>query len=146
MSSSIWVSDTQQKIYATVTYRANKALKSIPNTTNYDKLNFTQETENINVKINTPTVLIQELPIAEQGKDLERCEINGFNSSFQIDVSVSKTQGISVARRTIYEVIDQFKKMQFDCIQLPKAIETGNADIKRMTAKVSRNISKNDFI
>lgn len=138
--SAIWVSDTELKVNTIVTTRAKKNLVST-----YPDIFFTMDSES-DTKPTFPTVYIHFLSEFEQGKTLDGCDVNAFTCGVQIDVTVTKEQGQTVARKVMYEVLEQFKKLSFEIIMMPEFISTGDIQTKRMVSRCRRLIGASDII
>lgn len=138
--SAIWVSDTELKINTIVVKRAKDRLIS-----QFPKIYFTMDSET-ETDPTFPTVYIHFLPSNEIGQTLDGYDVNGFTCGVQVDVVVTKEQGQTSARKVIYEVLEQFKKLSFEVNMMPEFISTGGTDIKKITARCRRKIGASDII
>lgn len=138
-NKSIWIDEAQNRIYTIVRTRSMSALK-----TSYPDIRFTMD-DGSSTETKFPTVYIHYLPFAEFGENLECDGINGVMCGVQIDVTVSKEQGRTVANKVIYEVIDQFSKLGFRLVLSPEFQSTGN-ETKFCLSRMRRNICWDDKI
>ena len=134
-----WVYDYENRIYTIVKTRTKNAL------TKYKDLNFTQDPEPDDTTAHFPTVYIHFLPSTERGETIDGLEITAINSTVQIEITSSKTQGQTVARQVMWEVIEQFKKLRYLMFQSPEVIATGN-DTNRCVCRVRRLVAQGDTV
>lgn len=135
----MWVKDRENDIFTLVKLRASK------NLTKYPDLYFTQDDEQI-IETKLPTVYLHNLPGAETMKTIDGRTLNGMLFTFEIAVTVSKKQGQAVASEVIWEVISQFKKLRFSLIMSPEFINSNNAAVQQIVARVRRQIGASDNI
>lgn len=134
-----WIFDLENRIYTIVATKTKNALPQ------YTDLNFTQDLEPDDTTPHFPTVSIHFLPTSEQGKTLDGLTINGIISSVQIEVTSSKSQGQTVARLVMWEVIEQFKSLRYDLFQSPEMLTTGN-DTNQTVCRMRRMVGANDTV
>ena len=135
--SAQWVTDKQAEIYTIVKVRAENTLK-----TKYPDIRFTQDdTAQLDPKF--PTVYIHYLPGLETARDLEGDTINAFSCDAQVDVTVSKAQGKTVAEKVVSEVAEQFKKLRFTLRGTPVFVPTGS-DTKQLSFRMTRMIGSDE--
>lgn len=134
-----WVFDFENRIYTIVKTRTMKAL------TKYKDLNFTQDPTPDDTKPHFPTVYIHFLPSTERGETLDGLEINAFNSTVQVEVTSSKTQGQTVARQVMWEVIEQFKALRYTLFYTPEVIATTN-DTNVCVCRLRRIVAQCDTV
>lgn len=134
-----WVYDYENRIYTIVKTRTKNAL------TKYKDLNFTQDPEPDDTKPHFPTVYVHFLPSPEYGRTLDALDINAIMSTVQVEVTSSKTQGQTVARSVMWEVIEQFKKLRYDLFQSPEVIPTGN-DTNCCVCRLRRMVGQCDTV
>ena len=99
-----WIADVESKIYTMVKYKGEQALKS-----KYSNIYYTTDSQ-ATTQTSFPTVFVNFMSNDERGQDLEGKTINAFLCSLQIDVTVSKSQGQTVAREVIWQSIETLKK------------------------------------
>ena len=134
-----WVFDFENRIYTIVKTRTMKVL------TQYKDLNFTQDPTPDDTKPHFPTVYIHFLPSTERGETLAGLEINAFNSTVQVEVTSSKTQGQTVARQVMWEVIEQFKALRYTLFYTPEVIATTN-DTNVCVCRLRRIVAQCDTV
>ena len=134
-----WVTEVQSKVYTTVKVRAERNLK-----TKYPDIRFTQD-DTAQLEAKFPTVYIHYLTGMETARDLDGSDINAFSSDVQIDVTVSKAQGKTVAEKVVSEVVEQYKQMRYALRGTPAFFPTGN-DTKQISARMNRIIGSDDAI
>lgn len=132
-----WVTDKQAEIYTVVKVRAEKALKP-----KYADIRFTQD-DTAQLEPKFPTVYIHYLQGQETARDLEGDTVNAFSCDVQIDVTVSKSQGKTVAEKVNNEVVEQFKALRFSLRGTPVFVKTGS-DTKQLSSRMSRMIGADD--
>lgn len=134
-----WVYDYENRIYTVVKTRTSRVL------TKYKDLNFTQDPEPDDTKAHFPTIYIHFLPSSEYGMTLDGLDINAIMSTVQIEVTSSKTQGQTVAREVMWEVIEQYKLLRYQIFQSPEVIPTGN-DTNRVVCRMRRMVAQGDTV
>lgn len=135
--SASWLSNKQSVIYTTVKVRAERALQ-----TAYPNIRFTAD-DSAQLKPQFPTVYIHYLQGRELARDLEDANINAFSCDAQVDVTVSKAQGKTVAEQVANTVIDEFKKLQFGLRGTPTFVPTGT-ETKQLSFRVNRTIGSDE--
>lgn len=134
-----WIADVEAKLHTLVKYKGEKAFK-----TDYPNIYYT--TDNMaSTETHYPTVYMKFLPNAESGRDLEGNRINAYLCGIQLEVTVSKSQGQTVAKKVIWQAIETLQSQGFEVFNTPEDIST-SADNKRYVARVRRNIGFNDYI
>lgn len=136
--SNTWVLDVEPNVFAIVKYGALKELTDFPSTF------FTMDSINNSESV-FPTVYIHFLQGVEIGQTLEGQDINGMNATVDVQITVSKEQGSSVARRVTDVVMEQFKQLGFSIYSLPEFNGNTN-DTKRMVFRARRIIGANDTL
>lgn len=134
-----WIADVEAKLFTIVKYKGEKELKE-----DYPNIYYT--TDNMaSTETHYPTVYMKFLPNGERGRDLEGNRINSVLFSIQLEVTVSKAQGQTVAKKVIWQAIETLQKECFEVFGTPEDIST-SADNKRFVARLSRVIDYNDYI
>ena len=110
MADNDWAYTIESKIYTIVKTRLLNALSST-----YPKLLVTQQRK-LNDEPCFPTVYIQMLNSPEIGSDLDNLTINAMLISFEVQITVSKEQGLSVLRKIQAAVTDNFKLLRFNVV------------------------------
>lgn len=110
MADNDWVYSIESKIFTIVKTRLNTALSST-----YPNLLVTQQ-QKLSEEPKFPTVYIQMLDSLEVGSDLDNLTINGILATFEIHITVSKSQGMSGLRKVQAAVTDNFKKLRFNMV------------------------------
>lgn len=110
MADNDWVYSIESKIFTIVKTRLNTALSST-----YPNLLVTQQ-HKLSEEPKFPTVYIQMLDSPEVGSDLDNLTINGILATFEIHITVSKSQGMSGLRKVQAAVTDNFKKLRFNMV------------------------------
>lgn len=134
-----WVFDFENRIYTIVKTRTKKALPQ------YKDLNFTQDPTPDDTTPHFPTIYIHYLPSTERGETLDGLNINAINSTVQIEVTASKTQGQTVARQVMWEVIEQFKALRYTLFYTPEVIATTN-DTNLCVCRMRRIVAQCDTV
>ena len=132
-----WIIKRQSEIYTTVKVRAEKNLK-----TTYPKIRFTQD-DSAQLEAQFPTVYIHYLPGRELERDLEGNTVNAFSCDVQVDITVSKAHGKTVAEKVAGEVSEQFKMLRFGMMGTPTPVSTGN-ETKQLSFRMSRTIGSDE--
>lgn len=110
MADNDWVYSIESKIFTIVKTRLNTALSST-----YPNLLVTQQ-QKLSEEPKFPTVYIQMLDSPEVGSDLDNLTINGILATFEVHITVSKSQGMSGLRKVQAAVTDNFKKLRFNMV------------------------------
>ena len=132
-----WMLTKQAEMYTVVKVRSERVLN-----TKYPDIRFTQD-DTAQMEPKFPTVYIHYLQGDELARDLEGTDVNAFSCDVQIDVTVSKAQGKSVAEKVMYEVVSQFKTLLFGLRGTPVFVPTGN-DTKQMSCRMNRAIGSDE--
>lgn len=135
-----WIYTQENRIYTIIQKRTTKSIG-----TKYKNLFFTQDPEPDDTSSHFPTVYMHFLPTMERGQTIDANGINAITSTVQIEVTSSKTQGQTVAREVIWEVIDQLHKLKFEVAMSPEVVKTGN-DTSQCVARMRRMIGASDTI
>jgi len=136
--SNIWVSDVQTKIYSKVKAILTSKLKS-----KYPDIFITDDDETPSDP-KFPTIYLNFLQPTERGMDLEGKTINAIYLTVEVEVTVTKAQGMTVCKEVSYAVMDVFKSMLFDA-KMPNFNNDGSGT-KTMFARYSRVIGYDDVI
>ena len=137
--SSVWVYDLETSIYSRVKAVVTNKLKS-----KYPNLQITQDNAST-TEAKFPTVYIHALQPYERGNDLENSEINAVSFTFEVEITVSKTQNLPAAREVSAVVVDAFKQLRFSA-NMPVFIDDKSVDTKRTISRFTRIIAYNDVI
>ena len=136
--SNSWVADRETTIYSKVKAKlTSKFIKTYPD------INITQDGKKI-VDPKFPNIFISFLQPVEQGKDLEGKTINAVLLTMQIDVSVSRAMGMTVANEVSWAIVDILKDMGFEA-SMPY-FSSDMEEVYRSIARYSRVIGYNDTI
>jgi hypothetical protein len=132
-----WIIQKQSVLYTTVKVRAEKELK-----TKYPDIRFTMD-DTAQLQSQFPTVYVHYLQGRELARDVEGDAVNAFSCDVQIDVTVSKAQGKTVAEEVVSEVAEEFKKLRFNMRGTPVFVSTGN-ETKQLSFRMNRAIGSDD--
>lgn len=72
-------------------------------------------------------------------------DINGISCIAQVDITVTKEQGLESARHISSIVMDEFKQLGFQIANLP-SFSQSTIDLKRMVFEARRIIGQADII
>lgn len=131
----MWTSEIETTVFSRVKTQGIIALGS-----KYPELFYTTKDE-VEDEPSLPNVYVQELELAEQGRDLEGTEINAVLSTFQINVSAKRKQQ---TKEVMNQAVKTMKSMKFEAIGLP-TYRTQNG-LSKGTARFRRTIDKLDII
>ena len=137
--SSIWISDLETSVYSRVKAIVISELKS-----KYPNIQITQDDAST-AEAKFPTVFIHALQPYERGNDLENSEISAVSMTFEVEVTVSKTQNLPVLREVSAVVTDAFKSLRFTAT-LPVPVNDRSVDTKRSISRFARVVGYNDTI
>lgn len=132
----MWTEEIGRKIFTIVKYRSEKELKS-----EYPNILFTETDKPKSPQSSFPTVFVRELDTVGVGDTLEGTEEVAIRFSREIKVMHDKSQ--NDARKVIYHVLGQFKKLGFN-ITYPSL--TNSTTYYEYTARVNRVIGSGDVI
>ena len=134
-----WIPDVESKLFTLIKHKGEKELKE-----KYPNIYYTTDNES-STQTHYPTVYVHFLPSNEHGRDLEGDRVNAYTCAMQNEVTVSKSQGQTVAKKVMWSAIETLQKKCFEILQTPEFMDTGN-DTRRMVARLRRNIGYNDYI
>lgn len=135
-----WVYKQENRIYTIILSKVKKKLEK-----KYPDINFTQDPEPDDTSTHFPSVYIHFLPSAEKGQTINSLGINAIYSTIQVNVTSSKTQGQTVAREVTWEVVDQLHSLQYEIMNSPEIIPTGN-DTNQCVCRMRRMLGANDTL
>jgi hypothetical protein len=135
----MWTDDAQDRIYTAVKVRSEKILKPT-----YPKIRYTQD-DSAQIDAQFPTVYVRYLPGRELANTMEADVVNAFQCDVEVQTTVSKGQGKTVAFKVANAVADEFKKYRFNFRMIPTLTPTGN-DTKHVIFRMSRVIAIDDDI
>lgn len=110
MADNDWVYKIESKIFTIVKTRLLNALSST-----YPDLNVTEQWK-LNDEPHFPTVYIKMLDSPEMGADLDNTTVNALLTTFEVQITANKHQGLSGLRKVQSEVSDNFKKLRFNMV------------------------------
>lgn len=132
-----WVDEVQTYLYSKI-----KAMLTVKLKKKYPDLFITDDDE-VPTDPKFPSIFIEFLQPSERGADLEGKSINAISLTVEVDVTVTKAQGMKVAREVSYEVLECFKSLSFRAT-MPNFQNDGDGT-KRMIARYTRVIGYNDL-
>lgn len=135
----MWTTEIQAEIYTTAKVRAERILRPV-----YPDIRFTQD-DSAQLEPKFPTVYIHYLQGMETARDTDGDTVNAFSSDVQIDVTVSKAQGKTVAEKVMDEIVTQYKALRYGLRGMPVIVPTGN-DTKQISARMNRLIGVDDTL
>lgn len=91
-----------------------------------------------------PSVFVM-IDCIELGNDLIGTDINAVNCEVEVQVTVTKEQGLSGARYVAGVVADEFKALGFEIREMPY-FKDNTTDLKRMIFRGRRIIGQADII
>lgn len=136
----MWVYTQENRIYTIISAKVKRIFMK-----KYTDMNFTQDPEPDDTSTHFPSVYIHFLPSPEKGQTIDASGINAIMSTVEIQVTSSKTQGQTVAREVIWEVVEQFHKLKYEVMYSPEIIPTGN-DTNQCVCRMRRMLGANDRI
>lgn len=139
MKDISWVESAKDKIYTAVKVRAERTLK-----TKYPSIRFTQD-DSAQLEAEFPTVYVRFLPGRQMGQTLEANGVDAFQCDVEVEVTVSKAQGKTIAFKVADEVAQQFAAYRFSYRNTPSVNPVGN-DTKQVVFRMSRSIADDDPI
>lgn len=131
-----WAYDLDPLVFSKIKARIVAKTK-----TKYKKLNITQDGNGRNAT-ELPTIYIHLISLTERGQDLVGETINAVNMTYQVDVTVSNDQGISIVRELSSVVLEAFKSLRFGSTM--PLIEMDNNGNYRTVSRFSRVIGSGD--
>lgn len=135
-----WVFLQENRIYTMVLTRAKNLMGA-----KYPDINFTLDPEPDDTSTHFPSVYIHFLPSPEKGQTIDANGINAIKSTIEIQVTSSKTQGQTVAREVMWNVVDILHSMKYEITYSPEIVPTGN-DTNQCVARMSRMLGASDTI
>lgn len=133
-----WIYTQENRIYTIIQSKVKKKLGN-----KYPNLDFTQDPEPDDTSTHFPSVYMHFLPSSEKGQTINAKGINAIMSTVQVSVTSSKSQGQTVAREVIWEVVDELHSLQYEMFYSPEIIPTGN-DTNQCVARMRRMLGAND--
>lgn len=134
-----WYLDIETDIFTQVKYRLKQALL-----TDFPDLYITMD-DAIIQEPKFPTVFIAFEQSVEEAQDLENTTVNAINCTVRVEVTVSKEQGMSVAKRVMAEVTSIFKAWSFTIFSVA-TFNNNSSDTKRMVERCRRRIGNGDIL
>ena len=131
----MWTTNVEPSVFARLkTY--GEVLK-----TNFPDIVFTTENESDTIA-KFPTVLLEELGGAEQGRDLDGSTINAYLSTFQITIAHNDKK--YHVRNIMDNCMDTMKKLRFEMVGSPTF--NRNQGVWMGVARFRRTIGANDTL
>ena len=123
----MWISNIEPAVFARVKAYGEVLRKNFPN------IVFTTDNES-DTPAKFPTVLVEEITGAEQGRDLEGTTVNAYLSSFQI--SIAHNDKKYHVRTIMDNCMETMKKLRFEIVGTPiysrsEGVWTGVARFRR---------------
>lgn len=141
MVDNNWAIELPTQIFTLVKTRVQKKINAA--TTKYPNIFWTMD-GSINKTPVFPTIYVV-FDCYETGNDLNNRDINAIDCTAQVDITVSKEQGLSGARYIAGMVMEEFKELGFTIRETPN-FNDGTLDTKRMVFRASRVIGQADVI
>lgn len=138
MIDNTWAMEVPETIFTIAQTRGQAVLN-----TKYPKAFWTMD-DMYNSKPVFPTIKFT-FNCSEAGGDLAGTDINAVFCMAQIDVTVTKDQGINEARYVSGVVLNEMKKMLFSTDEMPQFSDNTN-DLIRLTFRCKRMIGQADTI
>lgn len=133
----MWAIDIETDIYSIVKTKVTNALS-----TTFPNLFFTlDDASQTNPQF--PTVYIRFTSV-EEGRDFESTSIPAIRIMAQYEVTTNKAQGISGARVVADKVLEAFKSLRFEAINLPEFQNNAIPDTKRLVGRCQRILGSGD--
>lgn len=129
----MWISDIEPAVFARVKAYGEVLRKKFPD------IVFTTDNES-DTPAKFPTVLVEEITGAEQGRDLEGVRVNAYLASFQI--SISHNDKKYHVRNIMDNCMETMKKLRFEIIGTP--IYSRSEGVWTGVARFRRTIGSND--
>lgn len=136
MIDNTWAMELPQIITTIVSTRGKTRLA-----TTYPNTSWTEEDVRNNPSV-FPTVFM-DYTMTEMGADLIGQDINAIMLMVQVDVTVSRDQGITGARLVTGVAMDEFKRLSFEVNQMP-SFSDNTSDLIRMTFRARRVVGQAD--
>lgn len=138
MIDNTWVMDLPQVITTIISTRGQAILRN-----KYPKALWTTE----DVKNSNPTfpTILLSFDLAEVGNDLNGIDINGVMCTVDVNITVTKSQGIRDARWISGVAMNEFKKLRFVVNEMPRFDDNTN-DLIRLIFRARRIIGQADMI
>lgn len=143
MVDNTWVIDLPTQIYTLVKTKSQAKFNKSPKASVLKDTFWTLDGV-INAKPVFPTIYLA-FDCVEVGNDLHNKDINAVICTVQVDISVSKEQGLTTARYVSGIVMNEFKQLGFNISEAPN-LNDSTIDIKRMVFRASRVIGQADII
>lgn len=131
-----WIMEFDTKVFTILKTKLKKKY-----TTKYPYLYVTSSDQTTETPI-FPTVYIHQMGGIEKGRTMEGNDVNGFECTFQVEVTTNTTQ--EDAREVMREVVNIMKSMQFFIVTSPEFKNVNN--LFRQVVRFRRNIGSNDNI
>ena len=138
MIDNSWVIDIETKVYSII-----KALTEAELKAKYPDIHYTMDDATL-TKPKFPTVYFHFLQSAERGQDLVGTSINALSMTCQVEITVSKELGLSVAREVSGKILDAFKELKF--VATMPEFQNQTADTKRTVMRFTRVIGSGDIL
>ena len=138
MIDNMWAFDIPEKIFTIVSTRGQEVLKD-----NYPDTKWSMDDKSYSTAT-FPTVLFT-FTSTEMGNDLMGQDINAIYCSVQIDVTVTKEQGINVARYVSGVVANEMKRLSFSINEMPQ-FNDNTDDLIRLIFRCRRVIGQADTL
>lgn len=129
----MWISDIESSVFTRLKAGGNTLKTKFPN------IFYTTSNESDDAAV-FPTIYLEELSGAEQGKTLDGSEIAAYMSSFQINVTHNGTK--PEIRSVMDNALETMKKLRFEIIGTP--FYTRSNKIWTATARCRRMIGSGD--
>lgn len=137
MDNVTWIIDIPTEIFMLVKTRAQAQLNNL-----FPNALWTMD-DSLTIEPIFPTIFMS-FECSEVGMDLNAQDINGINCVAQVDITVTKEQGIENARYISSIVVAEFKKLGFEITEAPMFRNT--VDLKSMIFVARRIIGQADII
>ena len=132
-----WVFDIQDKVYSRLEAICLSKLLS-----KYADINVTMDNHKVtNPKF--PNVYLHFLAPIEIGKDLDGQDVNAIYLTAQIEITVTSSQGMTVANEVSQVVVDCMKEMRFSAT-LPEFVNTDSE--YRTVSRYARTIGNKETL
>lgn len=138
-----WIIEFPTELFMLVKTRAQSVIDSSVYRTEFSDAYWTMD-EVINAEPIFPTIFMF-FNMNEMGRDIEGIDINAVMCMCQVDITVSKKQGLSGGRYLAGVIMNEFKKLGFEIQEAPYFDDNTN-DLKRMIFRARRLIGQADII